>query len=164
MRIYVGTSMAGLRRLSEDGHLDVGTAHAVTPELREVYEAAGAGTDPEELEFAAAGEAEAAALAQLAADPDLPGRRVVAAVDITGDITGEADADDTEGRTPGAVRVHDRLSESRVAAVLVDDAEAEVLVDQARRVDPDRAAQLLEDVALSWYAPEEIAMVLDEST
>src|SRR5699024_7572851 len=64
---------------------------------------------------------------------------------------------------PSAVEYQDDLHLAHIAAVHVDDTDAEVLVDQARRTDPEQAAQLLEDVALSWYPPEEIALVLGDA-
>ncbi|HLR96613.1 MAG TPA: hypothetical protein VK053_18965 [Jiangellaceae bacterium] len=164
MRIYVGTSMIGLRQLHDEGRLTVETAYAVTPELREMYEEADAGDDPEELEFGAAGAAEEASLGVLAADLGLPARRVVVAADVEDEPGSSSDRHAAEPEAvPSAVEYQDDLHLAHIAAVHVDDTDAEVLVDQARRTDPEQAAQLLEDVALSWYPPEEIALVLGDA-
>ena len=84
MRIFVPTTVGGLRRLLADGHVQPlsGTAFALTPALRESYLAG----DEEELEYVAMTEAARASLrllaTELAADPEAPARRAVVAAEV----------------------------------------------------------------------------------
>ena len=79
MRVYLPSTLPGLRRLLEQG--EVGPAplpgYAVTGALREWY----AEGDEEELEYAALSLAARASVRLLDVDPDAPRRRVVVVVE-----------------------------------------------------------------------------------
>jgi hypothetical protein len=119
MRIYLPTTVTGLRALSAGG--EVGppplAAHAVTPALREWYVEG----DLDELEYAASAEAASASLRLLAADPVAVPRRVVVAADVP-DGTVQA-----AGESPyrGAVYVSTPIPISAIASIHIDDALAE---------------------------------------
>ncbi len=165
MRVYVPTTLAGLRRLVDDGALVAlgGTAFALTPMLRESY-AAG---DTEELEYTALAEAARGSLRLLAAEldaaPDAPARRAVVAADVE-DVTLRPDLDVAVVRLSGPVPM------SAVASVHLDTAEAEPAVRAAAAVveaadlgDPDAEFVLgdAEDHELAWYAPPELRFAID---
>jgi hypothetical protein len=165
MRIYVPATLRMLRRLVADDVLDPlgGTAFALTPALREAY-AAG---DTEELEYVAMREAARASLRLLAIElvgdqPAWP-RRVVVAVDTDAAVS-RPDLDDA------AVRVTGSIPATAVAAVHIDDPEAEYAVRQAAAVvdaadlgDPDAEFVLgeAEDFELAWYDPSELPFLLE---
>jgi hypothetical protein len=154
-----------LRRLVADGTLAPlgGTAFALTPALREAY----ATGDTEELEYVAMRDAARASLRLLAIEligdqPALP-RRVVIAADVE-NVVARPDLDDA------AVRVSEPIPLAAVAAVHIDDPEAEYAVRQA--ADVVDAADLgnmeaefilgeAEDFELAWYDPSELAFMLE---
>ena len=165
MRIYVPSTVAGLRAVLEQQYLQPlsGTAFALTPRLRESY-AAG---DEEELEYVALTEAARASLrllaAELAADPSAPARRAVLAADVD-DVTLRPDLDDA------VVRVTGQIPMARLAAVHLDLAEAEgavraasAAVDAADLGDLDAEFVLgdAEDHELAWYGVQELPFVLE---
>lgn len=166
MRIYLPATWPMLARLVKTGRFEPigGTAFALTPRLREAYVSG----DEEELEYAAMLEAARASLRLLAVEFGLgedttPARRVVVSADVD-DVTLRPDIDDAVVRISGAVPME------AIAAVHVDSAEAEHAVRQAAgAVDAadmgDLDAEFLigeaEDHELAWYAPGEIAFVLE---
>ncbi|AEA27308.1 DUF6912 family protein [Pseudonocardia benzenivorans] len=166
MRIYLPGTWPMLARLVKTGNFEPigGTAFALTPRLRESYVSG----DDEELEYAAMLEAARASLRLLGVELGLgeegtPARRVVVAADVD-DVTLRPDLDD------GAVRISGPVPASAIAAVHVDNEEAEYAVRQAAgAVDAadlgDLDAEFLvgeaEDHELAWYAPSEIAFVVE---
>ncbi len=165
MRVYVPATLSMLRTLVKSGELPAvgGTAFALTPTLRESY----ATGDTEELEYAAMAEAALASVRLLAteldADPDVIPRRAVVAADV-GDVTQRPDLDDA------VVRLSAPILMAQVAAVHVDDPEAESAVRAAAQVieradlgDPDAEFTLgdAEDHELAWYAPQELPFLLE---
>lgn len=165
MRVYVPATLAMLRTLVKTGELVAvnGTAFAVTPALRESY----ATGEAEELEYAAMADAARASLRLLAADLDAdettsPRRAVVAADVDNATLRPDLDA--------GVVRLAGPVPMKRVAAVHVDNPEAEAAVRAAARVidaadlgDPDAEFTLgdAEDHDLAWYAPQELPFLLE---
>ena len=166
MRVYVPATWPMLRTLVKSGELDPigGTAFALTPRLREHYTSG----DDEELEYAAMNEAARASLRLLSVELCLdeertPARRVVIAADLE-DVTLRPDLDD------GAVRIAGSVPLEKVAAVHIDDEDAEYAVRQASEaVDSadmgDLDAEFLvgeaEDHELAWYDPSEIALLVN---
>ncbi len=161
MRVYIPATVAMLRTFVDTGELTPlgGTAFALTPALRESY-AAG---DTEELEYAAMLDAARASLRLLAADEKSEPRRAVVAVDAD-DVTLRPDLDFSVVKVAGSFTLKD------VAAVHLDTAEAEddvraaaEVVDAADLGDPDAEFALgsAEDHELAWYAPQELAFVLE---
>jgi hypothetical protein len=165
VRIYVPATLPMLRRLVAEGVLDPlgGTAFALTPALRESY-AAG---DTEELEYVAMRDAARASLRllsiELVGDEKAWPRRVVVAAD-TDMAEARPDLDDA------AVRVTGSIPLSAVAAVHIDDPEAEHAVRQAADVVDaadlgDLDAEFLlgeaEDYELAWYDPTELPFMLE---
>lgn len=153
------------------------TAFAVTPKLREAYSAG----DDDELADVALREAARASLRLIGGEPDADSaegtepadpsevpaasamRRVVIAADVD-PVTLRPDLDDA------VVRLPEPLALSSVASVHVDLAAAEdavaaavAAVDAADLGDPDAEFVLgdVEDHELAWYAPQEIAFLLD---
>ena len=165
MRVYIPSTVAGLRRLLDDRAIQPlsGTAFALTPRLREAY-AAG---DDEELEYVAMTEAARASLRLLAGelidDPEATPRRVVVSADVT-DATLRPDLDDAVVRLDGPIAL------DRLAAVHLDLVEAEApvraaaqVVDAADLGDADAEFTLgdAEDHELAWYAVQELPFVLE---
>ncbi len=161
MRVYIPATVSMLRTFVDSGELTPlgGTAFALTPALRESY-AAG---DTEELEYAAMLDAARASLRLLAADEKSEPRRAVLAVDVE-DVTLRPDLDYSVVKFSGSVTLTD------VAAVHMDTSEAETdvraaaeVVDAADLGDPDAEFTLgsAEDHELAWYAPQELAFVLE---
>jgi len=165
LRIYVPTTVAGLRKVLADEALQPlsGTAFALTPRLRESY----ASGDDEELEYVAMGEAARASLrllaAELADDPQAPPRRAVLSADVD-DVTLRPDLDDA------VVRVATPIPMSRLAAVHLDLADAAdavraaaAVVDAADLGDLDAEFVLGEaqDHDLAWYGVQELPFVLE---
>jgi hypothetical protein len=163
MRVYIPATLPMLQELVTDGYLQPrgGTAFAVTPTLREAY----AEGDDEELAEIAIGEAALASIRLLSADPDggLPVRRAVVVADAD-KTTLRPDLDDA------VVRVSGRIAMDQVAAVYVDNADAEPAVQAAIEVIDeadfgDEDAELTvgdaQDHALAWYAPQEVPFLLD---
>ncbi|MDN5918574.1 MAG: hypothetical protein L0I76_26325 [Pseudonocardia sp.] len=164
MRIYLPATWPMLTRMVSTGKFEPlgGTAFALTPKLRESYVAG----DDEELEYAAMSEAARASLRLLSVEfglgeTDTPARRVVVAADT--EVTLRPDLDD------GAVRVTGAIGMEQIAAVHVDLPEAEHAVREAAgAVDKadlgDLDAEFLvgeaEDHDLAWYAPGEVAFLV----
>ena len=160
MRVYIPATVAMLRELVDTGEFTPvgGTAFALTPALRESY-AAG---DAEELEYAAMLDAARASLRLLAADKELPRRAVVSA--DASQVTLRPDLDFS------VVKVTGPVSLKQIVAVHVDTAEAEddvraavEVIDAADLGDLDAEFVLgsAEDHGLAWYAPQELAFVLE---
>jgi hypothetical protein len=165
MRVYIPATLPRLQELVTDGFMQAraGTAFAVTPALRESY----AEGDDEELAEIAIGEAALASLRLLSAEPDgeLPLRRAVVVADAPDDkVTLRPDLDDA------VVRVSGRLGMDQVAAVYVDNADAEpavraaiAVIDEADFGDEDAELTVgdAQDHALAWYATQEVPFLLD---
>ncbi len=162
MRVYLGVTLTQLAAVVAQGGFGPPPlqAHAVTPTLREWY----AEGDLEELEYAAAADAGRDSLRQLAVDPDAPPRRVVVAAEAP-DSAVVADA--SAGRS--TVLVQAALPVTEVAAVHVDDPEAEEVVRRAadavaKADEGDEDAAFMVDEAsgfeLLWYARQEIPDLL----
>jgi hypothetical protein len=161
-RVYVPTSMAGLRALvTADG---IGpapfVAHAVTDELRAAYADGG----EEEWEYAAAAAASRASLALIGED-DQP-RRVVVAVDVGTVLPAEGPQAEAD---PTIVTVDEVVPFRRIGSVLVDLPEAEADVRAAAAAwlaaegGDEAADQLVEralDHELAWFAAQEIGDLL----
>ena len=163
MRVYIPATLPMLTELVADGYLQPrgGTAFAVTPALREAY----AEGDDEELAEVAIAEAAMASLRLLSADPDggLPLRRAVVVADAES-VTPRPDLDDA------VVRVSGRVSMDQVAAVYVDNADAEpavlaaiAVIDAADLGDEDAELTVgdAQDHDLAWYATQEVPFLLD---
>ncbi|GGR68136.1 hypothetical protein GCM10010269_03720 [Streptomyces humidus] len=163
MRVYVPMTLPGLAEAHRTGQLGAEplVAYAVTPALREWY----LSDDIEELEYAALSRAALASLRLLAADPGVPRRRVVVALDVP-DRAAAVDPD--RGLDPaalGEVRVTGAVRLAEAAAVHVDagDAEADVTAAAGALATADGGdddAQFVvdgaEDHELLWFAPQEI--------
>ncbi|WP_333740410.1 DUF6912 family protein [Streptomyces sp. IBSBF 2806] len=167
MRVYVPLTLPGLAEAHKTGELgaEPTVAYAVTPALREWY----LSDDIEELEYAALSRAALASLRLLAADPRVPRRRVVVAVDVP-DRAAAVDPD--RGLDPaalGEVRVTGVVRLAKAAAVHVDAEGAEADVTAAAQAlaaadGGDDDAQFVvdgaEDHELLWFAPQEIPNLL----
>ncbi|MGY1662150.1 DUF6912 family protein [Geodermatophilus sp. SYSU D00705] len=168
MRVYLPATTSVLRTLVDDGRLaGPHTAFAVTPRLREFYAVSDAGTDVEELEYAALLGAARASLRLLDIDPAAVRRRVALAADVPDAAVTEIEDPDTE---PGAVRVTADVALRDVASAHIDGADAEDDVRAAVNVvlEADLGsedAQFVVDQAegheLAWYASQEIGTVLE---
>lgn len=152
-----------LQRLVDDGDLGPApvTAFAVTPGFREWY----SDDDVEALEFAASLEAARASLRLVDADPAARRRRVVVAADVPDTAVSIRDDIDL-----GVVRVNEPVRAASVAAAHVDDPDAEPSIAAAAAVvlEADLGHAPSQDVVddaegfeLSWYASQEIAVLLD---
>ena len=165
MRVYVPTTVAGLRKLLAEEQVQPlsGTAFALTPGLREAYTAG----DDEELEYVAMTEAARASLrllaTELAEDSDAPARRAVIAADVD-DVTLRPDLD------AAVVRVAGPIPRRRLASVHLDLVEATdavraaaAVIDAADLGDEDAELTLgdAEDHELAWYGLQELPFVLD---
>jgi hypothetical protein len=162
VRVYLPVTLAMLQRLVADRSLRAvnGTAFAVTPTLRESYAEGGA----DELADVALRDAALASLRLLGDDDSrLPPRRAVLVADAE-DVTARPDLDDSVVRLAGPIALDD------VIAVYVDNADAEKAVLAAiEAVDAadlgDEDAELLvgdaQDHDLAWYAPQELAFLLE---
>ena len=135
------------------------TAFAVTPTLREAY----AEGDEDELADVALRDAALASLRLLDDDSGLPPRRAVVVANAE-DVTARPDLDDAVVRLAGPVALDD------VIAAYVDNADAEPAVRAAiEAVDAadlgDEDAELIvgdaQDHDLAWYAPQELAFLLE---
>jgi hypothetical protein len=163
--VYLPSTMAGLRLLVESGEIGPApiTGFAVTPGLRARY----VDEDLEELEYAAMLLAARASLRLIDADPFAKPRRVVISVDVSStDLTVHDDLDD------GVVRVLHAVPMSLVAAVHIDDSEAEATVTAAAAaivradIDGGTAQDTVDDAEgyeLSWYATQEIGALVELS-
>ena len=163
MRVYLPATSTTLRQLRDESRLGDGplTAFAVTPGLRDWY----TDDDIEELEYAAARLASRAALRLLDVDPAAARRRAVVSAEVSdAAVTVRDDLD------RGAVGVSEPVPLSSVAAVHVDDEDAEAAVAAAAAVileadlGLESAQNTVDDAEgfeLSWYAPQELGEVLD---
>lgn len=158
MRVYLPATLPLLTRWLAAGSAPPGPGCAVTPALREWYREG----DLDELEYAAQLAAARAALDLLAADPEVPRRRVVVAADVADvDVAATGDAGDRRAEVAvGAV-----VPVSAWAGAFVDDEEADVVVSAAVTAlgaaaagDDDAAFALDEAEAteLGWYDVTEL--------
>jgi hypothetical protein len=163
MRVYLPSTMSGLRRLLDTGEFGDPPlpAYAVTPALREWY----ADGDDEELEYAALSLAAKASVRLIDADPDAPRRRVVVVAEVD-HVEPAAHVD------RAAVRLLASVALARVEAVHVDDPAAVMDVTAAADavvgadLGSDDAAFVVEQAdghELQWYATQEIGPLLELS-
>ena len=167
MRVYLPSTLPGLRALLEDGQLGDPPlpAFAVTPALREWY----AEGDDEELEYAATSLAARASVRlldrALLLDPSTPPRRVV----VVAEVERVEPAPDVDR---AAVRVLDVVPLRLVKAVHVDDpdAEADVRAAAEQLVEADLGSEdaafvvdQAEGHELQWYATQEIGALVELS-
>ena len=169
MRVYLPTTMAGLRTVVDSGEVDVEMGYAVTPALREWYVEG----DQEELEYAATAAAARASLRFIAMSGNLPPggdlpRRVVLAAEVP-----EAQArpaGDLGASDRAAVRLAEPVPLRLVDAALVDDPAAADDVRAAAAVlgaadagDDDAAftVDAVEDHELAWYAAQELPVLVE---
>jgi Family of unknown function (DUF6912) len=162
-RVYLAATLPMLAKASAAGQVEPVAAHAVTPALREWY----AEGDEEELEYVAFTRAAQDALRLLRADPGAQRRRVVISADVPARAVRPANGE----LGSSGVLVVGEVGLSSVAAFHVDDAEAEAdvaaaadVVEEAAAGDPDAqfTVDSAEDHELLWYAPSELAALLDE--
>jgi hypothetical protein len=169
MRVYLPTTMSGLRELLERGELGTPPvpAFAVTGALREWY----AEGDEEELEYAALTLAARASVRLLdrglLLEPGLAARRVVVVAEVGDGATSVSPAPDVDR---AAVRVHEPVPLRLVQAVHVDGADAEPDVRAAAEalVEADLGSEdaafvvdQAEGHELQWYATQEIGPLLE---
>jgi hypothetical protein len=163
MRVYLPATTTMLRELVDAGEAGPAplTAFAVTPELREWY----LDDDLESLEYTAMLEAARGSLRLIDADDTAARRRVVLAVDVPDlEVTVRDDLD------RGVVQLAAAVPMRAVASAHVDDADAEDTVARAAEAiiaadlgDPS-SQDLVDDAEgfeLSWYANQEIAVLLE---
>jgi hypothetical protein len=142
-------------------HARSGTAFAVTPTLREAY----ATGDQDELAEVALRDAALASLRLLAGEgmSGMPARRAVLVAEVA-DATARPDLDDAVVRLAGPIGFDDLI------AAYVDNADAEAAVLPAiEAVDAadlgDEDAEFVvgdaQDHDLAWYAPQELAFLLE---
>ena len=136
MRVYVATTIGGLRALRSNGFSAPVAAHAVTAALREWYAEADAG----ELEYAASSAAADASLLLLV--PGEPARRVVVAAEVPDSWVRPANGPDD----PSSVLVDSPVPLALVVSVHLDGADA------------------AQDEELLWYDVTELDDVLDVIT
>jgi len=163
MRIYIPLIMSTLREVVAGRGVTprAGIVFAVTDDLREEY----AEADDEELEYLAMSDAARACLRLLAsADPEEPQLRVVLAADVPM-VTPAPDLDRAAAKIPGSVPW------PQIASFHLDGAEAAdavraaaAVVDRADLGDDDAEFTVgsAEDIELAWYAPGEIAYLLED--
>ena len=162
VRVYLPATLPELTMLRERGELvPGGEAHAVTPALREWY----AEGDEEELEYVAFTRAAQAALRLLRHAPEAPRRRVVVSADIPTQHLTEVERE----LGSSVVRLDMAIPLRAVAAIHVDDSDAEADVEAASRVveealagDPDAQFTVdgAEDHELAWYDVTELDELL----
>lgn len=165
MRVYIPATLALLRQLIDDREMRPrsGTAFAVTPALREAY----AEGDEDELAEVAIAEAAMAAMRLLAAEggaeeTGLPLRRAV--------VVADADAEPRPDLDTAVVRLSGPVGLDAVAAVYVDNPDAEssvaaavAVIDEADLGDEDAELTVgdAQDHDLAWYATQELPFLLD---
>ena len=165
MRLYIPATLTMLQRLVDAGEMAPrsGTAFAVTPALREAY----AEGDDDELTEVAIAEAALASLRLLAieggaAQDGLPLRRAVLVADADAELRPDLDT--------AVVRVSGRVGLDQVAAVYVDNPDAESavaaaidVIDEADLGDEDAELTVgdAQDHDLAWYATQELPFLLD---
>ena len=163
MRVYLPSTLPGLRRLLDTGVVGDPPlpAFAVTGALREWYAEGG----DEELEYAALTLAARASLRLLDADPDAPPRRAVVVADVPDAVVMPAPAVDR-----GAVHVGDPVALRLVRSGHVDDPAAEDDVRAAVHavVEADLGSEdavfvmeQAEGHELQWYATQELGPLLE---
>lgn len=157
MRVYLGTTYAGLRELHRSGILGPAplSAHAVTPALRESY----AEGDAEELEYVALTAAALDSLRLLAAGAGESARRVV----VVADVADEAVLSRSGGAS--AVEVGADVPLGKVDALHVDDPAVATLVAAAvaALIAGDDSGAAVEDAQaldLMWFATQELPALL----
>jgi hypothetical protein len=159
MRVYLPATVPMLRALLAGGEHGPAplTAFAVTPGMREWYR----DDDIEALEYAALHEAARAALRLLDADPAAARRRAVLSADVPAEVRDDLDR--------GVVRLAEPVALERIAAIHIDDADAQEAIARAAAAViaadlGDPAAQDTVDDAdgyeLSWYATQELETLL----
>lgn len=163
MRIYIPVTLSTLRQVVADRSVRPlrGVVFAVTDDLRLEY----ADADDEELEYLAMSDAARACLRLLAAaDRDEPQLRVVISADAPS-VTPTPDRDRAAATISGSVPW------SQIAAVHLDGADAADVVRAAAAVvdqadlgngDAEFTVGSAEDIALAWYAPSEVAYLLED--
>ncbi|MEX0580883.1 MAG: hypothetical protein WD228_07225 [Mycobacterium sp.] len=165
MRVYIPATLALLRQLVDDAEMRPrsGTAFAVTPALREAY----AEGDEDELAEVAIAEAAMASMRLLAAEgvadeTGLPLRRAV--------VVADADAEPRPDLDTAVVRLSGPVGLDAVAAVYVDNPDAEsavtaavAVIDEADLGDEDAELTVgdAQDHDLAWYATQELPFLLD---
>lgn len=165
MRVYIPATLALLRQLVDDGEMRPrsGTAFAVTPALREAYAEGG----EDELAEVAIAEAAMASMRLLAAEggaeeTGLPLRRAV--------VVADADAEPRPDLDTAVVRLSGPVGLDAVAAVYVDNPDAEsavtaavAVIDEADLGDEDAELTVgdAQDHDLAWYATQELPFLLD---
>lgn len=147
VRVYLPASADALRLLVDDRPWPASSAFAVTPAVRAADPDA---ADEEELEFAVFLSAAHACLPAMGTVPD---RRVVVAADLP------ADAVHPVGDT-AAVTLDLPVRARQVAAVHVDDADG---ADTVAAVLAGAPPELLDEVALLWFAASELDLALAEA-
>jgi hypothetical protein len=162
VRIYIPVLLSTLREVVRTRSVlpQSGVVFAVTDDLRAEYPDAA----DEELEYLAMSDAATACLRLLAvAEPSEPPIRVVIAADVP-EVTSASDRDRAAATVSGAVPW------SRIASVHLDDREAAEVVRAAAAVidradlgddDAEFVVGSAQDVDLGWYAPGEVAYLLD---
>ena len=165
MRVYLPSTLSGLRQLLDTGELGTPPlpAFAVTGPLREWY----AEGDEEELEYAALSLAARASVRLLdrglLLEPELAARRVVVVAEV-------ADTQPAPDVDRAAVRVLQPVPLRLVQSVHVDDADAEPDVRAAAEalveadLGSEDAAFVVEQAEgheLQWYATQEIGPLLE---
>ena len=162
MRVYIPVLLSTLAQVVESKQVFPlgGLVFAVTADLRTEYPDA----DDEELEYLAMSDAARACLRLLAGAPWEPPLRVVIAADVQAAVPA-ADRDRAAAIVEGAVPWR------QIASVHLDGVETEHVVREAAAVvdradlgdiDAEFAVGSAEDIALAWYAPGEVAFLLDE--
>jgi hypothetical protein len=156
LRIYLGTTLDGLRSLQRSGELGPSpfTAHAVTPALRESY----AEADAEQLEYAALTDAALQSLRAIASSDGVPRRIVVAAEAPDEAVT-------PDGASRSSVTVTADVPLKKVAAIHLDDEALAgvVAAGAAALAAGDETADAVEDVQaeeLMWFATQELPYLL----
>jgi hypothetical protein len=165
MRVYLPSTLSGLRQLLDTGELGTPPlpAFAVTGPLREWY----AEGDEEELEYAALSLAARASVRLLdrglLLEPELAARRVVVVAEV-------ADTQPAPDVDRAAVRVLQPVPLRLVQSVHVDDADAEPDVRAAAEAlgeadlgseDAAFVVDQAEGHELQWYATQEIGPLLE---
>jgi hypothetical protein len=151
-RVYVPSTLdrlAGLREAHQIGPAPF-TGYAVTPQVV----AATPDDDQEEREHLVTLSAARASLQLLLGDLAGGWRRVVLAVDVDARFLAPSTADDD----PAAIEVLQPPAIVHLAAVFVDGDDAEQVIAVAEQT---RDLEAADDVNLLWFAPSEIATILD---
>jgi hypothetical protein len=158
MRVYLPATIPLLARLEQQRELELSKGYAVTASLREWY----AEGDDEQLEYAALTAAARGSLRLLAAQSDLPRRRVVVAADVPDARIALPGAESAE---PGVIKVTGAVRLADIAALHVDEAGAQEAVTAGARALPAAdtgdadavfAVDAVEDYDLLWYVTQEL--------